>query len=420
MLKVLHIIDSGGLYGAEMVLLNLVAEQIKLGLDPTIASIGEKNIKEKSLETEALKRGFKVKKFRMFPGPNIAGALEVLRFAHQEGFDLMHSHGYKGNVAFGFMSRKFRKIPLIATAHGWTSTKGLTKNRIYEWLDTLSFKFIDAVVLVSNAMKSHPKLKNLNSINFHVIPNGIPIPDVTSPPHLLNPSPSIPSPSHLPNTSPSVTSPSDLPNTSPSVTSPSDLLNPSPSKSFDKKIIDFCQNAYTIGSIGRLSTEKGYKYLIEALSLLIKNGIDARLIIFGEGYERDYLEYLITKFKLTERVMLPGYRAEAKEFIPYFNVFALSSLTEGLPITILEAMQAKAPIIATRVGGIPEVLQNGDAGLLVKPYNPEALIKEIIKIHNNGKFTQKLVEAAYQRVITNYSSEAMAQKYLDLYSRFAT
>ena len=177
MLKVLHIIDSGGLYGAEMVLLNLVAEQIKLGLDPTIASIGEKNIKEKSLETEALKRGFNVKKFRMFPGPNIAGALEVLRFAHQEGFDLMHSHGYKGNVAFGFMSRKFRKIPLIATAHGWTSTKGLTKNRIYEWLDTLSFKFIDAVVLVSNAMKSHPRLKSLNGNNIHVIPNGIPIPD---------------------------------------------------------------------------------------------------------------------------------------------------------------------------------------------------------------------------------------------------
>jgi hypothetical protein len=64
-MKILHIIDSGGLYGAEVMLLNLVAEQIKLGLDPTIASIGEKNIDEKPLEAEALKRGFKVKKFRM-------------------------------------------------------------------------------------------------------------------------------------------------------------------------------------------------------------------------------------------------------------------------------------------------------------------------------------------------------------------
>ncbi|MCK4828524.1 glycosyltransferase, partial [bacterium] len=263
-------------------------------------------------------------------------------------------------------------------AHGWTSTKGLTKNRIYEWLDTLSFKFIDAVVLVNKGMLNSPKLKNRKGINIHIVNNGIPIPDNT-------------------------------------VTQ----FNDSTNQPFDKEIEDFCSKAFTIGSIGRLSSEKGYGYLIEALSLLIKKEIDARLIIIGEGYERDYLECLITKFKLTERVMLPGYRAEAKEFIPYFNVFALSSLTEGLPITLLEAMQARVPVVATNVGGIPDVLQNGDAGLLVEPCNPEALVEEIIKIHNNGTFAQKLVEAAYQRVITNYSSKAMAQKYLYLYNRFA-
>jgi len=377
-MKILHIIDSGGLYGAEMVLLNLVAEQIKLGLHPTIAGIGEKHISEKPLETEALKRGFKVKKIRMFPGPNLAGALEVLRYAHSNGFDLLHSHGYKGNVAFGFMPGKFRRIPLVSTAHGWTSTKGLTKNRIYEWLDTLSFKFIDAVILVSNAMKYHPRLKSLNGNNIHVIPNGIPIPD-----------------NHA----------------------PSQLPNFSSSKGFDKKIIDFCQNAYTIGSIGRLSTEKGYKYLIEALSLLVKKGIDACLVIIGEGYERGLLEELVAQLGLKDRILLPGYRDNAQYYIPFFKVFLISSLTEGLPITLLEAMQAKVSIVATKVGGIPEVLHNGQGGLLVEPCNSKSLAEAILLIHNNSKLVKKLTSAAYAKATSDYSSEKMALQYLNIYRK---
>ena len=373
-MKILHIIDSGGLYGAEMVLLNLVAEQIKIGLYPTIASIGKKYTKEKPLETEALKRDFKVKKFRMFPGPNIAGTLKVLRYAQTKGFDLLHSHGYKGNVAFGFLHGKFRKIPLVSTAHGWTSTKGLTKNKIYEWLDTLSFKFIDAVVLVSNAMKSHPRLKSLNGNNIHVIPNGIPIPD-----------------------------------------SPITQFNNSTIHSFDKEIIDFCNRGFTIGSIGRLSTEKGYRYLIEALGLMIKDGLNVRLVIIGEGYERKLLEGLVDKLGLSDRILLPGYRKDAKKYTTYFNAFIISSLTEGLPITLLEAMQAKVPIVATKVGGIPEVLDNGRAGFFIQSCNPGAIADAIRRIYRDEKLTNELINMAYQRATKHYSSKAMAKGYLDIY-----
>jgi len=396
-LKILHIIDSGGLYGAEMVLLNLVAEQIKLGLEPTIASIGEKHIEEKPLEAEALRRGFKVKKFRMFPGPNIAGAFKILRYAQRNGFDLLHSHGYKGNVQFGLMPKSFRKIPLIATAHGWTSTKGFTKNRIYEWLDTLSFKFIDAVVLVNKGMLNSPKLKNRKGINIHIVNNGIPIPDNA------------------------VTRFNDL-TIQPTNQSTNRPFNQSPSQfnnltnqQLDKEIVDFCSNAYTIGSIGRLSTEKGYKYLIQALSLLVKNGIDARLVIIGEGYERGLLEELVAQLELKDRILLPGYRDNAKYYIPYFKAFVISSLTEGLPITLLEAMQARVPVVSTSVGGIPEVLDGGKAGMLVNPAEPELLAKAVIQIYDNGIMTKKFTETAYQRLIFHYSSSSMAKNYLILY-----
>jgi len=290
-----------------MVLLNLVAEQIKQGLDPTIASIGEKHIQEKPIETEALKRGFKVNEFHMRPGPNVLGALDILKYAWSEKIDILHSHGYKGNILFGFIPKSIRKIPMVSTIHGWISTNNsFSKMKLYEWLDSKSLKYIDAVVLVSKAMKSHPRMENLNGIKFHVIPNGIPVFKSSTPSEHLNLAPSVSPPSHLPTFSTSI---------------PSDL---------DQKIIDFCSKGFTIGSIGRLSTEKGYKYLIEALSLLTKKGIDARLIIIGEGDVRDYLEGLVARFGLTNRIMLPGYRENAKQYLDYFNVFVISSLTEGL------------------------------------------------------------------------------------------
>lgn len=379
-MKILHIIDSGGLYGAEVMLLSLIAEQIKLGLDPTIASIGEKNISEKPIETEALKRGFKVKKFRMFSGPNIAGTLKVLRYAQRNGFDLLHSHGYKGNVAFGFMPRKFRKIPMVSTLHGWISTNGFSKMRLYEWLDRKSLKHIDSVILVSNAMKSHPKLKGLKSINFHVIPNGIPV-SKSSPP------------SHRPTFPPSIPS------------------------ALDKEIIDFCKKGFTIGSIGRLSTEKGYRHLIQAFHIMTQKEVDVRLAIIGEGYERSLLEELIAKLNLGEKVLLPGYRSDAKKYLPYFNVFVISSLTEGLPMILLEAMQAKIPLVATTVGGIPEVLQNGAVGVIVEPCSAKALAEAITSIYRNGEQVRQLMTDAYERVMNDYSSEKMAEQYLAIYQK---
>ena len=375
-MKILHIMDSAGLYGAEIMLLNLVAEQIELGLEPTIASIGEKEIDEKPLETAAIRRGFNVRNFRMKPGPNIGGALEVLRFAHAAGFEIMHSHGYKGNILFGFMPRRVRKLPLVSTLHGYTSTNGFTKMRVYEWLDTKSLKFIDRVVLVNKGMLNHPRLERLLGVNFRVVDNGIPLPTAAR---------------------------------------EDERIWADGKGGVDAKIADFCAKGFTVGTIGRLSTEKGYRYLIQALKLLQNEGLDARLVMIGEGYQRPELEKLVAAAGLSDRVFLPGYREGARRYLSLFNVFVMSSLTEGLPITLLEAMQAKVPIVATAVGGIPEVLDNGSAGLLVGPGKPGAISEAIHRVFAENQLGQKLGNAAYERVVTAYSSEAMAGHYLEIY-----
>ena len=300
----MHIIDSGGLYGAEVMLLNLVAEQVKLRLEPVIASIGDKGIDTKPLEAEAERRGFPVQKFRMHPGPNIAGAFEILRYAWRGGFDILHSHGYKGNILFGFMPRAVRKVAMISTLHGWTSTNGLSKMRVYEWLDAHSLKFIDAVVLVNKGMLHSPRLINIRGVNFQVVNNGIPISSCSS------------------------------------ILSQANLTN-QPFNNLYKKVVDFSQGGFILGTIGRLSSEKGFLYLIDAVKQARTSFDDIRLVIIGEGEDRKLIEEKIIECKLEKHVMMPGYIKEAKHYLKLFNAYVISSLTEGLPISLLEAMEAR-------------------------------------------------------------------------------
>jgi glycosyltransferase involved in cell wall biosynthesis len=342
----------------------------------------------------------------MIPGPNIAWALSILRYARHEGFDLLHSHGYKGNILFGLIPRKIRKIPMVSTLHGWTSTNGFSKLRLYEWFDAKSLKFIDTVALVSNAMKSHPKLKGLKGINFHIIPNGIPI----SKPQLND---STINQFNQPTTQfdQSTNQPFNQHNQSPI------QFNNLKNQQFDKEILDFCSKGYTIGTIGRLSIEKGHTYLIEAVEILIKDRIDAKLVIIGAGGEKRNLEIMIKKLGLGENILLPGYRGDAKRYIPFFDVFVISSLTEGLPITILEAMLAKVPIVATKVGGIPLALEDGRSGILVPAEDAQALAAAILQIYRDKKKREALVRAAFYNLINNYSSNHMALNYLNVYEK---
>ena len=380
-LRILHTIDSGGLYGAEVMLLALVEEQIKSGHQPVIASIGEKLIEPKPLEVAARQKGFEVEVFQMFPGPNVAGAIKILRYAWRNHFDIIHSHGYKSNVLFGFLPRKFRKLPMVSTLHGYTSINGFSKGRLYEWLDSIGLRFIDEVVLVNRGMLRHPRINRLKSGKFRVVDNGIPIEE-----------------------------PADqikgVSNQAGDASHPTDAI-----------INDFCRKGFTIGSIGRLSREKGFELLIDALCRVKERGIDAGLVIIGDGNLKRKLTDYANERGVADKVLMPGYRRDACRFMPLFSVFAISSYTEGLPITLLEAMRARVPVVATAVGGIPEVLDSGKVGCLVKMGCAGELAAGIMKLHDEPALSAALSERAYKRLMIHYSSVAMAEKYHKIYMR---
>ena len=369
-MKILHIIDSGGLYGAENVLLNLAEQQVQLGLNPEIVSIGAKEVKEKPIEREARAIGLPVSVFRMRRGPNLWGMLQIRKHALDNGFDLVHSHGYKSDILLGFMPKGFRRLPMIATLHGYMSTGGITRMRFYEWMDRTILTRLEKVVLVSETMKTHPKLSSLRAGNFTVIPNGISKPGA---------------------------------------------IWANPSSTEHTRLAAFCEKGFIIGAVGRLSAEKGFDCLIEAFGEVTRTVPEAKLLILGEGRMREALEAKIRAYGLTDKVLMPGYVSDASIYMKFFDVFVLASITEGLPMTLLEAMHAALPVVSTKAGGVVNVLRDEHTGLLVGHSDPSALAAAIKKLYLDVNLRQKLGSAAQQEVFEKYSSRRMALEYVEVY-----
>ena len=149
----------------------------------------------------------------------------------------------------------------------------------------------------------------------------------------------------------------------------------------------------------------------------LKRRIEANLVIAGEGHEKESLLQMARDIKIADRVFLTGRLDRAYQFIPYFDVFVISSYTEGMPISLLEAMQSGVPIVATSVGEIPKVLENGELGHLVPPGNPEALARAISRVYEDRGKAKRTAMLARSRALHDYTLENMAESYFDVYKR---
>jgi glycosyltransferase involved in cell wall biosynthesis len=140
-----------------------------------------------------------------------------------------------------------------------------------------------------------------------------------------------------------------------------------------------------------------------------------RLLILGEGRERRRLELVALELGLEDEVFMPGYRAQAYSYLPFLRGFVLSSHTEGLPMVLLEAMQAGIPVVATRVGGIPSVLEDGACGLIVPSGDPVELAGAMLHMLETNEDSRVRALRAQARVSERYSSRVMARGYVAIY-----
>jgi glycosyltransferase involved in cell wall biosynthesis len=292
---------------------------------------------------------------------------ELIGLLREARADVLCCHGYKANLLGWLASRRLR-IPAISVSRGWTFES--LRVRVYEAIDRRVLRWMDRVVCVSRGQAEKVLECGVAPEKCHIIPNAIRLDRFVDPKPVFR--------DHL-----------------------ASLFAARPSR--------------IVGAAGRLSPEKGFEVLVDAASEVIRKEPGVGFVIFGDGTLRDSLAERIRQRGLEGRFVLAGFRADLDHYLPHLDALALSSFTEGLPNVILEAFACGVPVVATAVGGVPEVVEHGVNGYCVAPGEPAALAAGIMDLLSNDVQRRTMGENGRKCVAQEFTFEAQARQYVELF-----
>ena len=182
-----------------------------------------------------------------------------------------------------------------------------------------------------------------------------------------------------------------------------------------RELLGLPPDAFVAGTVGRLSPAKDHPFLVESFAIALESIPSARLVIIGEGPNRQDVESRIAALGLTERVLLTGDRSDVAQLLPAFDVFVLSSRTEGYSIALLEASAAGLPIVATAVGGNAEIVQQGITGRIVPYSDRDSLAEAIVMLARNESARLQMGREARTWAERYGSVRSMTEAYYEAY-----
>jgi len=288
--------------------------------------------------------------------------IEHLRFQRA---DVLCCHGYKANL-LGRIAARRRGIPAIAVSRGWTGES--LRVRLYERLDRWHLRWMDQVVCVSEGQAVKVRRAGVSAERIVVIHNAV---------------------------------------------RADRFVRPDPTRRLALERMFPRRPCRIVGAAGRLSPEKGFGVLVEAAARLDDPKVG--FVHFGDGPQRRATKQRIAALGLTDRFVLAGFRRDLDQFMPCFDVLALPSFTEGLPNVVLEALAAGVPVVATAVGGTPEVIDDGTSGYLVPPGDASALARRIGDVFVRDDRPRTMGRRGRQRILDDFTFEAQARQYLQLF-----
>ncbi len=186
-------------------------------------------------------------------------------------------------------------------------------------------------------------------------------------------------------------------------------------KSVQKREEFSCRGKRVVGIIARLADVKGHCFLIDAINMVRQTIPDVMLLIVGTGKEEQRLRDQVRRLKLEQHVLFYPTVNQSADLLGIFDCFVLPSLEEGLGLSIMEAQAAGLPVIASRVGGIPSLIEDGETGLLVNPGSAEELSEAIRRILGDSALAASLGAHAYNKAQREYGADMMAEKIIKVY-----
>jgi N-acetyl-alpha-D-glucosaminyl L-malate synthase BshA len=298
-----------------------------------------------------------------YPPYTIALGSEMSRVTKKHGLDLLHVHYSIPHATAAYLSRGLTGKPYVVTLHGSDVTI-LGSDPSYEPVNTFSVEQADAVTAVSRFMADEAKNNLGISKEIRVIPNFV----------------------------------------------DTEVYHPAPCELMEQPEHDI-----VVAHVSNFRAVKRVDDLIYAMCMVTKKAPDAKLVLIGDGPERHRVERLIDQMDLRRNITLTGYRSDVPELLRCADTLVLPSETESAPLTILEAMSTGLPVVATRVGGIPEMVEDGRNGFLVPLKHPEDIAERILELHADRGKLRRMGEAARETVLERYSTDKVVRQYLDVY-----
>ena len=324
---------------------------------------------EKNLMEEAGYKVFYLSNIEMVKGFRFSILFRLVKILEENNVDILHCHRHKSSI-YGALAGMLAKTPVVLShVHGLSRTRNIVRRVV----NFIVFKRFNRIIGCARSVQDDVLRDNwfLSAEKVSVLENSVDC--------------------HC-------------------------FMEVSITKAQAKKMLGLSSDVFVFGTIGRLAPTKGLTYLIEAFSKVKQKIPSAHLVLFGDGACRAELEEQASKLSCSDSIHFLGHRDNIEQLIKGMDVFILSSIAEGMPRAILEAMAAGIPCIATEAGGIPEIINTPDIGLLVPPMDENALKDAMITLANApAQKLKNLIEKARERVLTNFNHDVVKKKLENTY-----
>jgi glycosyltransferase involved in cell wall biosynthesis len=367
-MKILYVITKSNWGGAQKHVFDLATTMKEKGHDVWVALGGNGLLKDKLEKAGIYTFSVAALGRNISPGKDAGSFKEIWNIIRNKKPDVIHLHSPKAAGLGSLAGRLLRVKKIITTVHGWSfnESRPLYERAIIAFLSWVTMILSHTTVLLSEKEYSQalyfPWVKN----KLTLIPLGM---------------------------------------------KPAAFISVDGAKQTLSKLIGMELGEYNrktvIGTIAELHPNKGLPYLLNAMSLVAEQQPNVICVVIGDGEDKAALHMQIKELKLEKCVYLPGYLDNASEYLKAINIFVLPSVKEGLPYVILEAGSASLPVVATTVGGIPEIIEDMKSGILIQPRNARELSHALSFMIEHPEDRKKYGTALKERVATKFSMDKM-------------
>ncbi len=373
-MRVIHLMrGSDEIYGAERVIFAELIKLLERGVDVRFLMLQEVRMGEEASDlmgrmVEDL--GVPVirvpVKLPFSPGMVKAVADELRKLAPV----VVHTHGYKGDFV-GLLAGRLAKVPVIGEVSGWLFPEDDLVINFYEWLDAKALMRMDAAIALADYYKRMMVEMGFEADRVKVIPSGV----------------------------------------------EPDELRARAGKVNIRRQLGLAEDVPTVGMLTRLSEEKGVDLFLRAMARVLKKHPAARGVVFGTGPEQERLEELASMLDIAESIIWAGYVEEAMDALLALDVLAQTSRIEALPQSLMEAMVMSRPVVTTAVGGCPELVVDGETGVVAPAGNADAVALGINRLLDDPAAARTMGQRGAERIDQDYTLDRWADRTIRLYEQ---